>query len=57
MSKCNSHLNRSEWIDQPHPSRIGWIRTCCKRCGAFIGNRPKEIDRKGKPKDDPGRDE
>ncbi len=50
--KCKLHIDAKDWIDEPHPTRRGWIRTTCKRCGAFIGNRPKEVDQKRKK---PGR--
>jgi len=40
MKRCEVHIDSSQWVDQPHPTRAGWIVTTCRVCGAFIGNRP-----------------
>ena len=37
---CGGHLDVTDWIDAPHPDRPGWIRTTCRRCGKWLGNRP-----------------
>lgn len=34
----HSHIDSGNWIDEP--PRGGFIRTCCKLCGKFVGYRP-----------------
>lgn len=38
--RCQSHFDRSTWVDAPDPSRNNWIKTTCAKCGTFIGSRP-----------------
>jgi hypothetical protein len=38
---CPQHIDPQDWLDEPAPGRLGWIRTICRHCGAFIGNRPE----------------
>ena len=40
-SKCKYHIPNIEWRDQEQQTRPGWIRTTCRRCGSFIGYRPR----------------
>lgn len=42
-AKCSSHSVSSDWLDEPSPSRPGWVRSTCRWCGAFVGNRPADI--------------
>jgi len=37
--RCDAHLDRADWLEEPAPSRPGWLRTTCRRCGAFVGYR------------------
>tara|TARA_Y100000593_G_scaffold90885_1_gene178318 strand:+ start:343 stop:567 length:225 start_codon:yes stop_codon:yes gene_type:complete len=38
--KCSQHVNPQDWLDEPAPGRLDWIRTTCRLCGGFIGYRP-----------------
>lgn len=38
--RCLQHNNPKDWLDEPATARPGWIRSTCRRCGAFVGYRP-----------------
>ena len=40
--RCLVHANPASGLDELAPNRPGWIRTTCKCCGGFVGNRPVE---------------
>lgn len=40
--RCPWHVDRSHWKDEPAPGRPGFIRTTCRKCGTWIGDRPAE---------------
>ena len=46
--RCLTHNDPRDWID--HPSVDGWVRTTCRRCGTWIGNRPVEVAEAGRRK-------
>lgn len=37
--RCVCHIAPFDTIDRPDQSRIGWIRSQCRLCGAFLGYR------------------
>ena len=41
LRTCQIHNRPDDYLD--HPSRSGWIRSTCKRCGRFVGHRPRHI--------------
>lgn len=38
---CNHGIDRTKWQDATD-KRKGWIVTTCKKCGGWIGCRPKD---------------
>jgi len=40
--RCPWHGDRSDWKDEPATDRPGFIRTTCRKCGTWIGDRPAE---------------
>lgn len=50
MSKppCPCAMDRTLWKDEPPQG--GYIRTVCKRCGKWIGNRPSTSKTPKEPK-------
>ena len=47
-ARCPIHTDAGDWLDEPDDNRRGWIRTSCRRCGAFIGYRPTDNGKKTK---------
>ena len=40
---CLSHIPPFDAVESPDPSRHGWIRSDCRKCGKFLGYRPQAI--------------
>jgi len=40
--RCPWHVDRSDWKDELAADRPGFIRTTCRKCGTWIGDRPAE---------------
>jgi hypothetical protein len=41
VRRCSSHLMPFDAIEGPDPSRSGWVRLTCRRCGCFLGYGPR----------------
>jgi hypothetical protein len=41
VRRCSSHLMPFDVIERPDPSRFGWVRFSCRRCGCFLGYGPR----------------
>lgn len=39
---CGAHLLPFDAIETTDPSRGGWVRMTCRRCGRFLGYSPRE---------------
>ena len=41
IAACVNHLQPFDAIEREEPTRPGFIRSDCRRCGRFLGYRPK----------------
>lgn len=44
---CQPACKQIDWQDAPANNRPGYIRTVCKKCGRWIGDRPESIKKPG----------
>lgn len=41
LRTCGAHLVPFDAIESADPSRGGWVRLTCRRCGRFLGYSPR----------------